>query len=138
MSCVTATAICAPRGSTPVLMARLEARDGDESVLILQADVSAIVYSVRDLDDVEALTGLPDETAGGSLTVSAVIFDTIQTGDVWDVDGVGYNFLHTLAAADIDQDEHRFLVEYSIKLTDGSIATWTYEINSGRRYRDFP
>lgn len=139
MSCFCATAdpINAARGSTPVLTARIEARDGDESEPVVQADVDEIIYSVRDLDDPDPVTGVPRESVGGSLTVANVIFDTLQTGDIWDTDGIGYNFLHTLPLAAIDHDSHRFLAEYSVLLQDGSIQTWRYPISAMTRYADF-
>lgn len=137
MSCVCAKPIDAARGSTPFAVARLEARDGDDLEPIVQADVDEIIFSVRDIDDPDPVTGVPRESAGGDLLAADVIFDTIQTGDIWEEDGIGYNFLHMLPATAIDHDEHSFVAEYSVKLQDESVQTWRYPINAKRRYTDF-
>lgn len=134
MSCVTADPICAARGTTPILLARIEANDSGDSSPIVQADVSTIVYTVRDLDDVDEITGLPRESAGGTLTASSVIFDTLQTGTIWDVDDTGYNFKHQLPTTAIDSNEDRFLAEYTVTLADGAVCAFSYEINAQIRY----
>lgn len=127
-TCITADPTDVPKGSTPTLLARIEAMSGSASSPVVQADVSEIAYSVRDIDDVS--TGSFRETVGGTLTVSSVIFNTLQTGDAWTEDDIGYNFAHQLATTAVDQDDHRFLAQYSILLTDGSIATFEFPINA--------
>lgn len=135
--CSTADPIEAPAGSTPVLTARIEARDGDDLEPVVQADVDEIVYSVRDLDDPDPTTGVYRETVGGNLVVADVIFDTPQTGDLWEEDGIGYNFLYQLSAAAIDHESHRFLAEVAIKLADGSIQMFRFPINGQPTYTSF-
>jgi len=51
-----------------------------------QADISSIAYKVFDVND------LTTEIASASLTVSTVIYDTLQTDSAWDTDTTGYNF----------------------------------------------
>ena len=65
------------------ILARITGTDGDP---LQQADLTSITYRIRPRDRSEA-----DRT--GTLTISAVIFDTLQTGD-WDTgkDASGYNF----------------------------------------------
>jgi hypothetical protein len=66
---------------------RLMNRITDDSGTDLeQADVSSIAYTVYDAAD------LSSSTASGSLTVSTVIYDTLQTDSAWDTDSTGYNF----------------------------------------------
>lgn len=135
--CSTADPIDAPNGSTPVLTARIEARDGDELEPVVQADVDEIVYSVRDLDDPDPTTGVYRESSGGAIVVADAIFDTLQTGDLWDEDGIGYNFLFQLPAAAIDHDSHRFLAEVAIRLQDDSIQMFRFPINAQPAYTSF-
>ena len=63
------------------LMARVAGVDGDD---IVQGDLASIAY---------AITGADGTSVGtGSLTVSEVVFDTLQTDARWSVDSTGYNF----------------------------------------------
>jgi len=71
-------------------MARILGNDGDA---IVQADISAIVYSVYNKAD------LTTATTTGTLTVSDVIFDTLQTDSRWGKDSTGYNFAWNVPAS---------------------------------------
>jgi hypothetical protein len=80
-------------GST-VILARIVDAEGTP---IQQADLSSISYSVYLLDEVDpdtmtVATGHDGET----LTIADVVYDTLQTDAIWDVDSTGYNFKHTL------------------------------------------
>lgn len=86
--------------SSAVLLARIVGADAEA---IVQADVTAIRYSILKLrecqpDVSEAIAGHDDV----ALTVSEVVFDTLQTDDLWSADVVGYNFRHEL---DVSTDE---------------------------------
>lgn len=59
---------------------------GDDATDVRQADISTITWK---LFDKEARTVVVDS---GSLTVSSVIFDTLQTDARWKADSEGYNF----------------------------------------------
>lgn len=82
------------------LMARVRGHNG---ALITQASLTAITYTVRNL------TLATTVTSAQSLTVSSVIFDSLQQGDTsWDVDSAaepgrdgswGYNFRATIPAS---------------------------------------
>lgn len=124
----SADSVCVARGDTPALLARIEGRDGNDSSPIVQSDVSSIRYTVVDLDDGDR------ESVGGTLNKTDVIFNTLQTGAIWTVDDVGFNFLHELPAEAIDQDDHRFVAEYTVELTSGAVKTWSFEIESKKRY----
>ena len=82
------------KNGTAVLMARVVDGDGDE---IEQADVSAVEYSVFELDPCrpDNLAVVPGHDQV-SLTVSSVVYNTLQTGGLWTVDEVGYNFRHEI------------------------------------------
>ncbi len=55
-------------------------------VYLTQGALSAITYTIRDLSRGTTV-------ASGSLTISSVVFDTLQTGDLaWVQDAIGYNF----------------------------------------------
>lgn len=60
------------------------------NVPIVQADITSIQCTVRD-------TTNDTITYNEPLTVSAVIFNALQTGAIW-TDATGYNFLHTIPA----------------------------------------
>ena len=75
-------------------MARVVGADGSA---VTQSDISTAEYSIYLLDDQDpdSLTAVDDHNAV-SLTVSSVVYDTLQTDDRWDEDGTGYNFLHVI------------------------------------------
>jgi hypothetical protein len=67
------------------LMARVV---GSNGVLITQADITSIAYSVVKISDGTVI-------GTGSLTVADVVFDTLQTDKRWSEDSTGYNVLIT-------------------------------------------
>jgi hypothetical protein len=82
------------KNGTAVLLARIVNSDGDE---VQQADVSTVKYSVFEIDpcqpdNLTVVAGHDDV----SLTVSDVIYDSLQTGGLWTVDSTGYNFRHEI------------------------------------------
>lgn len=109
-----------PRNGTITLLNRVVGWDGSE---IAQADISAAEYSIylldpNDADERTAVTGHDGE----SLTVSDIIYDALQTDDVWTEDSTGYNFRHT---PEVDEDDaftvagREYLVEYLLTPTSG-------------------
>ncbi len=85
-----------------------------------QSSFSTITYSVFDKN-----SATPDTAIGGhsaaSLTVSAVVYNTMQG---WDVDSTGYNFLHTIAGTAFATGGHVYMVEHKYTLTTGFVG-WT-------------
>lgn len=82
------------KNGTAVLMARIVDAAGAN---VQQAGLAAIKYSVLELDpcrpdQLVAVTG----HNGVTLTVSNVVFNALQTGGLWTVDEVGYNFRHEI------------------------------------------
>jgi hypothetical protein len=82
------------KNGTAVLMARIVDAAGAN---VLQAGIAAIEYAVYELDPCR-----PDNLAavsghdGVSLTVANVIYNSLQTGGLWTIDEVGYNFRHEI------------------------------------------
>jgi hypothetical protein len=82
------------RNGSAVLMARIVDANG---VNVQQAGVAAIEYSIFELDPVR-----PDHLAVVAghdavvLDVSGVVHNSLQTGGLWTVDDVGYNFRHDI------------------------------------------
>ncbi len=85
------------KNGSAVLLARIVGLSG---VPITQSQVASIAYSVFVLDDSEIDAQTPvsghDDV---SLVVGDVIFNTLQTDALRDVDATGYNFRHILDAA---------------------------------------
>ena len=82
------------KNGSATLLARVVGADGSA---ITQATISAAEYSVYLIDeyDPDSLTVVSGHEAA-ELTVASVIFDTLQTDAIWDVDSTGYNFKHVL------------------------------------------
>ena len=90
---------------------------------VQQAGVSAIKYSVYELDpcrpdNLTVVTGHDNVT----LTISSVIYDTLQTGGLWTVDSTGFNFSHEI---NVSSDEAfpkagaQYQVRYELTPTTG-------------------
>lgn len=118
------------RNAAATLLARVVGEDGQP---IVQADIASAKYIVYLLDDQDAdartaVTGHDDV----SLTVSEVIFDSLQTGGLWTVDETGYNFRHGL---DVSANQaftiagRRFLVEHRLTPTSGQVILVRFRIN---------
>jgi hypothetical protein len=112
------------------LLARVVGKDG---VNIVQADIASVSYSVYLLDDQDADGRAAVEGHGDvSLSVSEVIFNTLQNDPLWTVDETGYNFRHVL-----DVTEHqaftvagrRFLVEFVLTPYSGQVILVRFRIN---------
>ena len=100
------------------LMARIVDANNDP---ITQAGISSISYAVHKVDGTEVV----ESTA---LTVSDVVFDTLQTDSIWDTDSTGYNFKHEPGAAAFPDGDTRYRVEYLFTPASGSPfrAVWNH------------
>jgi len=83
------------KNGSATLLARVVGAGG---AAITQATISAIKYTIYLLDanDPDAGTAVDGHTDVAVSPVSSVIFDALQTDDLWDVDATGYNFKHVL------------------------------------------
>ncbi len=82
------------KNGSVILLARVLGTGGAP---ITRATISSATYTVYQLDesDANAETAVAGHTAR-SLVVSDIVFDALQTDDLWDTDAVGYNFKHTI------------------------------------------
>lgn len=81
-------------GAEQTFLARVEDVAG---AAIVQADVASAEYTIRAYNPLNP-NATPVEVTGHTaeaLTVSAVVFDTLQTDAPWSEDGTGYNFRFT-------------------------------------------
>jgi hypothetical protein len=118
------------KNGSVTLLARIVDASGQN---IQRADLSTIKYTVYLLDDQDPdnRTAVADH-ADVALTVSAVIFDTLQTDSIWTVDATGYNFRHLL-----DISVHpaftvagrRYLVEYQLAPVAGQVILVRFRLN---------
>ena len=108
MSCETVTG-CVAEDSTFAVMLRLQV----DGVTATQSVLSSITWKAWD----EQNTGTVH--ASGTLTVSSVVFDTLQTDGRWSADATGYNFRHDITQATFT-DPGRYLIEYAVTMTGGN------------------
>lgn len=82
------------KNGTVTCMARVVGADGSA---ITQTDIDEAEYSIYLLDDQDpdSLTAV-DEHEEVSLIVSDVVYDTLQTDDIWTKDSTGFNFKYTV------------------------------------------
>lgn len=120
--------------ATTTLLGRLCARDGTgaasptatEGNLAKQADISSIEAKVFDLSGTTPTTATQTYT----LTVSSVIYDTLQTSGVWGLIDGGGNFLYDLPAAAVPSSDLIYRVEVSFTFTNGNAAKGKWELTT--------
>jgi hypothetical protein len=88
--------------SVAYVMARVVGEDGSN---ITQASINAIACEVLKKDDGTTV-------ATPSITVSDVVFDTLQTDGRWTEDATGYNFRHALVVASFPDPDTTYRVQY--------------------------
>ena len=112
--------------------ATLLARSSARAANIVQADLSAIQYTVYLFDDQDPDSR--DAVAGSQrgVAVADVVFDTLQTDAIWTVDTTGYNFRHVLDVAAHQAFAiagRRYLVEYQLTPAVGQVILVRFRIN---------
>ncbi len=117
-------------GSTCSLLARVTDTVG---TVLTQSDISSIEYQIYPEDSTTAVVGAT------SLTVSSVIYDTLQTHAAWIKDTTGYNFRHEVSGAALgDQPAITFdpdvtyIVEHKFVLADPPSTGTTIRTNPFR------
>ncbi len=85
------------KNSAPIFLARVVGNDG---AYLVQANLSSIAYSIFTLNpnDPDTETAVASAHTAAALTISAVVWDTLQLDNLWRnddgdlVDALGYNF----------------------------------------------
>ena len=118
------------KNGSATLLARVV---GNDAANIVQADIASARYSVYLLDDQDADSRTAVSGHGDvSLTVADIIFNTLQTDDLWTVDSVGYNFRHVL---DVSGNQalavagRRYLVEFELTPNSGQVILVRFRVN---------
>jgi len=118
------------RDGSAVLLARVV---GEDAQPVAQADITAAEYSIYLLDDQDADSRTTVAGHDGvSLAVGQLIFDTLQTDDLWAVDQEGYNFRHVL---DVSANPafaiagRRYLVEHRLTPSNGQTILVRFRVN---------
>ena len=104
--------------STFALMARFEV-DGANAV---QADCSSIQIKAWDTNDFD--TTVLDE----ALTVSNVVFDTLQTDGRWSEDSTGYNFRYDVADSIVVTPGRTYRFESVVTTSGGKLPAMVWEV----------
>lgn len=93
---------------------------------IVQSDLSSITYKILNTE-----TG--EEEDSGTLTVSDVVYNSLQTDSRWEADDTGYNFKHDLSHSAFPDPNVIYVVEYVFTLTGGNqFLTDPFEIRIRR------
>jgi len=118
------------KNGSATLLARVVGQGGAD---IVQADLSAVRYTVYLLDDQDpdSRTAVANHT-NVTLSVGQVIFDSLQLDPLWTVDEIGYNFRHVL-----DVSPHQafsiagrnYLVEYQLTPMAGQVILVRFRLN---------
>jgi len=106
---------------------------GHDAQPVVQADIASASYSVYllDDDDADGRTAVAGH-ADAALTVSELIFNSLQTDDLWTADAVGYNFRHVL---DVSQHQafavagRRYLIEFQLTPAAGQVILVRFRLN---------
>lgn len=103
-------------------MARVTGRDAAN---ITQATISSITYKVFDIKDLPG-----SEKTSGTLTVSDVVFNTLQTDNRWSKDSTGYNFRHEMPASTFADGDRFYQVEYLFTPSTGEKFYLVFKIEA--------
>ena len=102
------------------LMARVV---GPDAANITQAGTTSITWAAYDVVAGGAAT------ASDTLTVSSVVFDTLQTDARWTVDSTGYNFRHDMPATTFATGGTTYRIEYKFTPASGEVYWVVFEVN---------
>ncbi len=100
---------------------------GNNGNYITQSAISSITYLVYDIT-------AGAEVATGSLTVSSVVFDSLQTDGRWTEDDTGYNFGVAVSASWFSIADHTYRVEYKFTPSSGQVFWVVFELPASAIY----
>lgn len=85
------------------ILARIVGWDGNN---LTQASLTGITYVIKNLNTDTVVV------ASTALTVSTVIYDTLQTTAIWSEDSTGFNFKHHIADTVFSDGSTKYSIEY--------------------------
>jgi len=117
------------KNGSAILMARIVDAAGAN---VQQAGIAAIEYSIFELDPCrpDNLTPVAGHD-GVSLTVANVIFNALQTGGLWTVDEVGFNFRHEVdvsATEAFPKAGAQYQIRYELTPTSGQKSIVRFQL----------
>lgn len=101
---------------------------GNNAANVVQADISSINLAVTQKG------GDPDVT-GTAVTVSSVIFDTLQTDARWTVDTDGYNFRYAVSPSQLPAGGRFYVFEFKFTPASGPVFHVVFEVPTLNLYR---
>ncbi|QNN24348.1 hypothetical protein HED60_19410 [Planctomycetales bacterium ZRK34] len=107
--------------SAVITLARIRKNTGDNAQ---QSDISSITCNIYDISDTSAAQSTP------SVTVSSVIYDTLQTDSRWTADSTGYNFAHEIPAWALWKGDTTYRIEYLFTPASGEAFYAAYEVST--------
>jgi hypothetical protein len=114
-----------------ILMGRIVTTAG---TAITQAALSSIAYAVYDVTDYDDVAGTGTATLviAGTLTISAVVFDSLQIPAIWtDLgDSTGYNFRVDAPVTWIPAAPKRYEIGFLATPASGAAFGWKYQATS--------
>lgn len=97
---------------------------GPDGANITQSSISSITYKVFDLDDTS------EPTTTGSLTVSTVVFNTLQIDARWAKDATGYNFRWDVPASVLEDGNKVYRFEIKFTPTVGEVFHALFDVST--------
>ena len=97
---------------------------GNSGSLISQAGTTSVILTVYECDtqqDVIDADGTALVGVGGSLTVSSLVYDSLQTALPWSKDSTGYNFRYNAAAAALPTGGKWYRFEFQVAPASGAV-----------------
>ena len=107
-------------GSGAALVARIKSLDDTYPT---QAGISSISYTVIDQKSGSTITS-------GTLTITSVWFDTLQTPTFWDEDTTGYNFRWDSPKTNYPEGGRTYAVEVIFDFASGEDVAQSFEITT--------
>lgn len=101
---------------------------GNDAVAITIPTISSITCEVMEILTEEQVAVV---TIG---TISAVVFNTLQTDDRWTEDTVGYNFRHTVPASAFPEPNKQYRVGYEFTPATGEPFGMAVDVTTKRLF----
>lgn len=113
-------------GAGAVLLARVVGNAGTPITQASLSSISRLVY----------VPATATSVSSGTLTISSVVYDALQTGDLWAADSEGYNFKDTIGASTLSEGNTVYRVEYKFTPTSGEVFKVLFDLTTVESYAD--